>query len=412
MQPRFDRKVRVPAVVIDRNAFHVLHHQIRQPFDAHPAVQQSRNVRMIQPGQDLPLGAESQQHLTIPAEVGAHQLDRDLLIVNFVRPAREVNPAHAALAQRLKNLPRSDPPARETNLACDLARRPFRRFPERAECLIGRIQQRFHLSPHLRITDTRLIQKLRPIPRIHIGSLIKQRFQPPPSLGIGLERRAHRTLSGASAGEVPVQPGLRHLQFAVHRRLRNSQSRAGLFVSQTAEKQQLNDLALSRIAHFEPSQRFVQIGQTGRRGRTHHHGLIKRNMRRAASAFPPARSLRVIHQNIPHYPRRHGEEMCPVLPVSVRPCQPQIGFVNQRRGPQRLFRTPGAQTSARNLPQLIVNNGNQVIERVLIAAAQSAEQHRHRGSVHRRGIGLQTWLRTHSLEFYTAARQSIDIESR
>ena len=41
-----------------------------------------------------------------------------------------------------------------------------------------------------------------------------------------------------------------------------------------------------------------------------------------------------------------------------------------------------------------------------------AEQHRNCGPVDGRGIGLQTRLRTHSLEFYTAARRSIDIESR
>ena len=128
-------------------------------------------------------------------------------------------------------------------------------------------------------------------------------------------------------------------------------------------------------------------------------------MRRAAPAFLPARSLRVIHQNVPHHARRNREEVGPILPVSVRPSQPQIRFVNQRRGPQRLFRAPRAQTATRNLPQLIVNNGNQMIERVLIAAAQFAEQHRNCGSVDRRGIGLQTWLRTHSLEFYTADRQ-------
>jgi len=84
------------AILIDGNTINILHHQIGQSV-ADSAIQQARDVGMVQIGQNLPLGAEAQQHSTRLRKSGMHQLDRNLLLVHIVGTGRQINSAHPAL---------------------------------------------------------------------------------------------------------------------------------------------------------------------------------------------------------------------------------------------------------------------------------------------------------------------------
>ena len=72
-------RVRV-AVLVDRKSFDVFHDEIGKAVPRRPAVEQPRNVRVIEAGQNLPLVAEMAQD-----RIGVHaafdQLDRNLLLV-------------------------------------------------------------------------------------------------------------------------------------------------------------------------------------------------------------------------------------------------------------------------------------------------------------------------------------------
>src|SRR5580704_13898152 len=98
----------IPAMRIDRYALHIFHHQVGQPFDTNSSIQQTPDVGVIQLGQDLPLHAKPEQHVMVAAEIGAHQFDGDLLLVDLVGAAGEVHSAHAAIADDTDHSPGTD----------------------------------------------------------------------------------------------------------------------------------------------------------------------------------------------------------------------------------------------------------------------------------------------------------------
>ncbi len=85
------------AVVHELAAVHVLHGEVRKAVARRAAVEQPRDVRMRQAGEDLPLVAEPRRD-----GVGVHpsleDLDRDPLLVGGVGAYREIDRTHPAVA--------------------------------------------------------------------------------------------------------------------------------------------------------------------------------------------------------------------------------------------------------------------------------------------------------------------------
>ena len=52
------RKPALGAIAIDGHAFHVLHHEVEQVICCRARVQQSRDVRVLEPGKQFPLAHE------------------------------------------------------------------------------------------------------------------------------------------------------------------------------------------------------------------------------------------------------------------------------------------------------------------------------------------------------------------
>src|SRR5690606_17165319 len=83
------------AVAIDRHAVDVLHDEIGRAFRRGTAVQETRDVGMIEVGEDLAFAEQPLFRLGIDEPV-ANELDGDLLAEALVRPFRQVNDAHPA----------------------------------------------------------------------------------------------------------------------------------------------------------------------------------------------------------------------------------------------------------------------------------------------------------------------------
>ncbi len=96
-QSRLDVELVPIAELIDRHARHQLHCDIRDPVVGRAAIEQARNVGMIETGQDLALVAKSFQQQR-DAGAAANQLDRHLLRVEAVSSRRQVDFAHPAAA--------------------------------------------------------------------------------------------------------------------------------------------------------------------------------------------------------------------------------------------------------------------------------------------------------------------------
>src|ERR1044071_4379411 len=84
------------AVLVDRNAVDELHRQERQPVRRAAAVDEPRDVRMLERGEDLPLLAEALHERL--ADSAAHELDRDALRELAVAD-REKDRSHSAAAE-------------------------------------------------------------------------------------------------------------------------------------------------------------------------------------------------------------------------------------------------------------------------------------------------------------------------
>ncbi len=96
--PLFGRQSPAVAVGVDRFAVDVLHDEVRRAVRRAPAIEQSRDVRVLQRRQDLPLHAQPALHLA-REHAAADQLDRDLLLVFLVGALGEIHVAHAAGAE-------------------------------------------------------------------------------------------------------------------------------------------------------------------------------------------------------------------------------------------------------------------------------------------------------------------------
>ncbi|HKP14267.1 MAG TPA: hypothetical protein VJZ91_19255 [Blastocatellia bacterium] len=101
-QPLPGRQITFGAVVINLDAFDVLHHEERLAVGRDAAVQEARDVRVVERGEDLPLAAETAGEVGV-GETAPHELERDLLLKLSVRALGEEDRAHPAAAQLAQN---------------------------------------------------------------------------------------------------------------------------------------------------------------------------------------------------------------------------------------------------------------------------------------------------------------------
>ena len=99
--------MRCLAVAIERLAFDELHHEIRQPLVRCAAVDQPRDVGVIEVGEDLPLGAQTLQY-EVTLIAARHELDRHFLVVLRIDSARTIHLAHATVPDERDDFVRAD----------------------------------------------------------------------------------------------------------------------------------------------------------------------------------------------------------------------------------------------------------------------------------------------------------------
>ncbi len=98
LQPLAHAELLTIAIAIERFAVHVLHHEVGIAFLGFAGVEQARDVRVVQAGEDLPLGAEAQTELALH-RAAVDDLDCDLRGVLTIGALAEVHGAGAAVAE-------------------------------------------------------------------------------------------------------------------------------------------------------------------------------------------------------------------------------------------------------------------------------------------------------------------------
>ena len=88
-------------------------------------------------------------------------------------------------------------------------------------------------------------------------------------------------------------------------------------------------------------------------------------------AQPSAPRPRVIHEDLAHGVRGEPEELRPAVdPQAGIPRQLEVGLVNERRGLERVASALARESPPRDLSQLVVNLGQDRVERVRLVGAQ------------------------------------------
>src|SRR6185436_17800194 len=105
-------KLAPPTVICDRLAINKFHHEVRPSVLGRAAVEEARNVRMIERGQNLPLAHETLTH-KIRIHPPPDELDGDLLLELIVIPHGFINCTHPAAPDHTRETVRADAVARE-----------------------------------------------------------------------------------------------------------------------------------------------------------------------------------------------------------------------------------------------------------------------------------------------------------
>ena len=152
LEPPLDRQPILAAEDVDGQALDILDDEIRAAVLAAAAVEQHRDIRVIQVGQDLTLVQEAPDD-GVRIHPALDQLDRDPPVIDPVASLRQVGGAHAAAPQLAEHAVRPDA------LADEVVRRIVSRGEHGPRALVGewrgleqglgrdrRIEQRLHLG--------------------------------------------------------------------------------------------------------------------------------------------------------------------------------------------------------------------------------------------------------------------------
>jgi len=138
------------------------------------------------------------------------------------------------------------------------------------------------------------------------------------------------------------QPGLRQTPVPQHALLRDLQNGSRLLHAQPPEEAQFHHARLARIDLGERIERLVHSHDIRVRFRRGHPSLLQRDPGSAAAALGGLAGAGMVHQDAAHDLGAGGQEMRTVVPVGPPGVdQPQVGFIDERRGLECVARRLG-----------------------------------------------------------------------
>ena len=148
--------------------------------------------------------------------------------------------------------------------------------------------------------------------------------------------------------------------------------------SRPAEEAQLHDLRELLIDFLELDERLVHGHDVGvaRGGDVRH--VVEHHAAQAAAVLAGGAPARVVGQDAPHHLRGDAEEVGAVLPVDVALAdQAQERFVDEVVSLERLAGALVVEVPPGQAAQLVVDQGHELVERLVVAAAPLGEEQRH-----------------------------------
>jgi hypothetical protein len=178
-------------------------------------------------------------------------------------------------------------------------------------------------------------------------------------------------------GQFAPEPGPGMPEIAMHGGFGDPERLAGFEASEPAEVAQLDDPRLTRIEHLEAFHGGVERKDRYRVRVGRGDGAGEGDVLPVAAAFERMFAARVLDQDPAHHARRDAEEMRAILPVHIRVDEPQIGFMDQRRGLERMSLGLAPELSPRQATQLCIHERNQPVVRPIVPEPPFAQQLGH-----------------------------------
>lgn len=155
---------------------------------------------------------------------------------------------------------------------------------------------------------------------------------------------------------------------------RDLERRSGLVVGEASKEEQFDQVALAAVVDGEALHGIVEFNQTAVGLRSDHDGVIETNFLEFAPALLPVLGTGVIDQDAPQDTRGNGIEVNAIHEGDIGIDELEIGFVDQRRGPQGVIPALGAQAVQSQLAQLVVDDRHQPVDRLFIAFTPLLQQ--------------------------------------
>jgi hypothetical protein len=172
---------------------------------------------------------------------------------------------------------------------------------------------------------------------------------------------------------LPRQPGFRNVPFTFHGGPRKTQHIANFLDREASEEAHFHDAALLLVDLRKLVEGIVECNQFSASLLAHNQRRIKVNFE-FRTALRGGMASGIVHQNLPHQARCHGQEMSAAFGFKGLLIEKtKVRLINQRGTLQRMSRTFALQVIVRDLSQFLVNNRDQPFEGVLIARSPTNE---------------------------------------
>ena len=172
-----------------------------------------------------------------------------------------------------------------------------------------------------------------------------------------------------------MEPRFCHHPVAFDGRVRYFEYGSGFSNAQAAEESQFHDSTQAIIEHAQLRQCVVEGQQINGLTIRERLGVLKTDPVGASASLTCTPAARVIDENFAHQTRCHRKEVHAIAEChAIEIHQPHIGFVNERRGLQRVILTFQPQSGARDSPELVIDERHEPIEGLLITALPIAQQ--------------------------------------
>ena len=338
-----------------------LHHDVRLAEFADAGINEPRDVRVIQPREDLPLHLEP-----IAGDFGRqaliHELDGDVLVELAIRAMRQIHRGHAAGAQQAIERVRPEPHSAGQ-------RRDARSVEQRVRGFV-RVEQGQDLLGAGRQCLRRARRRSPPAPPAAASA--------PRGRASSMSR--HRSASLSLGRPCPVHARLiSHARAIVQSRSTVASDTCSASAVSSLVMPAKNFISTTRALRASVAARASSAASRSSRSSDRRvdegQAVRDREFRGRTPSFLGRPRARVIDQDAPHDVRGGAEEVDAVLPADAALIdQLEVDLVHERRRRERVIGPLAAQNGPREAPEVVVDDRRELVERASSPSLQRSSR--------------------------------------